>query len=1743
MYPLFEQVKALYDHCRFVDAYELTRDMWAEPDTVLSLSAPEVVLATRLAGSLGNGKFQRALSRFALATFPNDPIVRVYCRNDARLNTTVYELLRDFEANPDSGADDPEVQADWLGINAHLWGIVRGFDRARELLHKASRLGESDVYLTVTRGFVELMADNLEEALACAERAWDMEEPGGHVAALIGQVLTRRGRLSDAVEQLSAQAATTQSHNLLKCALWYTIAYAEREHDNRQTALATVKGLVDRLPSLTPLPDRAARNQELAFRLDVATLERDTDTMRSAAEALNSPYHRTVADALHANPDGGLIVAGFRPLWQRYNECLPTSIACVLNGTVDITEDDIAHDLTYGGTTQWQTMAWLRQRGVTVKPFLFTPDIARELLSADTAFVYLTEGDNWAHAMAAVGYDEATGELHVHDPSQPRRLHILMDKIAEYDGPFSPEALALVPDAESSRLDVIPDDAVRPVEMWYDYWCALGDAGLSKAGETADKLRVEFPDHPLSRRLHGIHLTNTGALAEALAIQEKLLQDYPASTQCRRDLLASLHRTRDSARVLDVLRGLVEMRRLPGLTDKPAYPAATHLVQFADHLSQSIDDCDQAEHYLSKALAHDPTCAEAYHVLGDLLARQGRHAESVLPFRLGSLLAMQNDHYARSTCDAIARARNPRHGIEFLRERVTQVGESTRTSGAWQVLIQALEDHGYPSEAIETMEEAAERYAGESGFQAFAVAFELRMGRIDRAETWLERLSQSGHEAWYRQAATDFHYQRGNWVEALGHAEARVALDSQDIDAFRAYCQLYANRHGLQASLDMAREAVDSHRNDEAFEEHYLELLGRANRPREQEAVLRQRIARNPRDGWAWNQLCHLLLDKLNVAAREDRPSLIAEVETCLQTCQRIEAGSPRLLALMARLADARGNTRDVFDMLFACLELEPSYAEAYSRILHACDKAMPEQRDDVIRRLEESLFSMQGQLSHSWALASALARRSGVRVAEEHVASWRRQRPDDPELTWTQAQLWLAYGHGKQDARRACESLEEEIRRFPNHYGLRLLLADAYALLQREDDEIAAYREILQRCPRESTARQQLSRVHALNGAIDEAEELLKQGIEIAPLAASAWHQYADLLQNTGRFEDMLDVLQRGVERMPEDISLRGRLIDVLLAAGMGDVAVRHARELVDIYPDGAYCLYLLGNALRQTSLADMQQVERVFRQALSHNARLPDAIEGLVRVMVSQHRNQEAHSLLDALPDDVRQDSDMRLLKARLHRIDGDKEEARGLVSALVGEQPGNVDGWWTLMDWLTQDEAWDDALRVLDEWPAVLHTNVELRVRRLDLLHDAGRPLRDLDAEWEELMRNFPEHETLNLVRFDALGADERWDEAGQLLVAYERFADDAPRFLARKTQLHIVRDELDSAVETAVRLCAAPPDGDEWPDDFVWDVVDEANLSVRLARGLVEALQQGKRVRGRSLIRAMRFFHATRDLFRIGFLRSLRYGLQNIPVSVRAHFELLDLLNTVAWDADLHINQVLEHLSDAGMAKQALGYSLTHRELYRGMPTVWQTVAMLMNNSGVRSSQVVEWMSNWREQPGLQMWGGTNYLMALTAKTSGVPRRDLPKLQHEAARDMLGSLSHDYTARYVATLYCEAALYLGQTDEFRDALQHYRTLLQDTDEGLWMHRDKIPTPWALLVLEQLLDARDEAETWRISREFANYVHRADFPFRSWWRLTEGKLSTPRRLLLALRVLVFNSRSRTVAKARSHELPGPT
>jgi len=1634
------ELKQLYDSNRFLDAFHQTSKYWKPSTSIHDLSVEELIFGGRLATRLGGGRLSRRLFRAAYARDPGNPRVRYFTNHARRQRSRLLDDLRFFEANPDLCAEDPEMQASWLASHAITWAFLRDFTSAHRCLERARSLQCRDGWVTSCESDVLGLEDRWLEALKAAELAWEINPGSPHAARSLSTSLLNLGRVQESAERLAAASENGQSYEVVHLACWYQCAVAETlAGDDRRSALDNALAFAERLPILAPLADRNPHRFFSRTRLDIAELADDHAEMERWAEEARIPFYRKMLANLRNNPEGLRIRLPFRRAIQKHEACLPTSLSSAL-ATLEqhFDPDAMASEITFGGTTEWAAGEWLEKQGFAVRFFVVTPDTATRLIKNGIGFVLTLEWDDNAHAVAAVGLDEAAGTLIIHDPMAYRTAEYLLEGFAKNRDPFGMKGMAVVPRDKAAFLDqLLPENDVAIMTAAQNHQRVLAVQGPTAAREIVADVAKKLPSHPGTRLLRSIQAAEDGHSGEALLGFQQLLNEFPNSPYLRFRLLEACRSRGNTALMRETLAGVVERGILPGVQSQQdwLFPPARYVSEYADMLRFSAETRQRANALLYGLIRRQPHSAEGWHVLGDVRWKERDMEGALLCFRIASCQAAGNEHYAYAYSDALARNQREQEGFSWLQSRVRKFGTSSRAVGTWITWIRSLEGWGHPDSALSACTEALSQHGSVPQLLGFVVPFLARMGRWQEAEEHLGNLEKTGNLPLFREAAVEFYRLRGELQRSIEHAEGWVREVPRYMPARYALVDLIRKRDGAQHAIQQtSRWLTDSPGHDELEELYYRQLAGESKHKKY--FLLFRRVKRNPEDGWAWRELAFLCMEDYERADSRRQTRLRARVLAVLAQCDRTATEDPATIRVHARWHQVGGRWTEAVAAFLDSIDRDPTNSYGYEQAWECSATFTAEQRREVWERIEPILLRSPGHLAIARETLPLLAQRFGVAVAEEAVARWNQLRPDDPEIVGSFADLLLEHGQGRTDAERAYSMLCPAVEHFPYHLGLRSSLVSTCRKLRKLTEAEAGLHEILRRHPDNTGARIQLAWVHELRGERDDARTLLEESGAKDPQNNQVSDALVQILIRHDLFDRAKAMIREVSERAPRDVNWRDRAIRLLLQCGDEAGAVAAARAGVSVYPRGAYLWFLLGSALNNLRrFARPGEIESCFRRAVELNPSFFHASDELSILLAEQRRYEDSEQVMLHIRTRIGNPAPAQGRLAWIHRQQGKTREALEEMSSAVRSQPWYVWGWNVLIDWLVEDRAWGQARELLGKIPEELRTNPQFRRQRLVVLEKAGLPVAELDAEWSGLLHDFPEELSLHLHRYDLLSEAKRLPEAHAVLNSFRPSDPDNLYYLARMVEVRVQEKKIEEAIDALQSILYAEAEASTWPVDYAWEALQKAQFVDRAYQQARRFLEKQRRPTPRAFF--ILCTHALEQAKTVKRIPQSRWASWFPDRGVKELLSLLQLADNSPWIDGAYRARAFDRLNSIGHCLLVINYWKKHRAEVEADVATWAETARALA-SLKRKGEAGQFMSSWRERRGISMWVVANYVGCLSAlRSSGL--KEILASSSDALRD----LPHDHCARYLAHARAEACALLGDKQGLRETWDQYRS----------------------------------------------------------------------------------------------------
>lgn len=1648
--------QSLYDSHRFLDLYGQTYKYWDSSTDIDTLSIDALVLGARLASRLGGQRLSRWLLRRALQRAPGNPQVRYYARYLNLPRVSFLDKLKAFIANPDIGGSDDALRAFWHASFAHTWAMLRDFDRAYDCLRIAHESAPGDSWVLSLESGVYGIADRWSDALLSAERALEVDPGAPFAVRHLGMALLNLGRAEEAAARLFVEAESSQSYELVINACWHQCAFAEiLNGEQRRFALNRAGELASRLPSLMPLADRETRRSIAHTNLDIADLADDYEGIERWSGEVGSPFHQIALANFARNIEGKRIRLPFRRAIQKHQACVPTSIEAAMsaNGMI-ISADEMAADITFGGTYGWAAADWLRSRGYHVRFFSAIPDIAVKLIRNNIAFVIALDGEDSGHSVAVVGLDERAETLLVHDPDAFRSSEYLFTALDPLAGPLGIRGMAAVRPEHASLLDSLLPSESEVVEAAQEYYKQSLLHGSSASRQVVDDLLHQFPSHPGSKFLESMQLLEDGQVGQALSRLKELLRDHPNSPAVRVQFFAACRALGNSALLRQALKDIVEAGKLPGLEARQdwVYPPDRYIYEYADLLRCSTETLQRAESLLLGIIQRQWTSAGAWHNLADLLWEKQDRQSSLLCYRISACLAENDEHFARAYADALAGEKQEEEGFQWLESRVRRFQNTSHSASTWLSWIGTLETRGYPQRAISACNEVLAQENVSAEILSFAVPFLARMGEWTRAQIELERLQKAGLPCAFYEASTRFHQMRGDLQNAAQSAKAWVLELPRSIDARNVLLDIVSAQDGNEAAVLLSRQWMCKNRNHEDFETAYCTQLDRAAAPKWKKfSVLLRRLKRNPEDAWAWREVAFDCLYEYDLSDTRRRKRLEPRILRFLAECNRTSAGAVQTVRAHALWAEFRGDWNASVALSLDSIALAPESFYSYQRAWECSSRMRAEEREALWSRMESMFSNSSGSLSIARDVVSLIADRFGLAAAEKSVESLRTAHPEDPDALNAAANLLIDYGQGRSDAARATGMLEPAVLRYPFHSGLRMALANAYRRAGRDAEAEGVLTEIALRHPDNSSAKIQLAWIRHRKGGEQSPNEILDEAMSAEPQNSSLLDARVQILIDKADYGQAIQCIEKGLLQRPRDVTWRKSALTLFVQCGAAEKAVRAARIGVEIYPFGAYLWLLLGRTLNEMrQYAQIGEIEGYLRKSLQLNHTLFEAAELLSMLLAEQGQYDQASKIMLDIEPFMPNPFPARGRLAWICRQQGKKNEAIASMTSILADAPWYGWGWDVLMNWLEEDAAWDQSRRLFLEIPPSMYANPSFRHGRLLLLEKAEVDATQLNEEWDRLLRDFPEDLALHLKRYDILEEALRWKDAAAVIDDIECIEPHNPFVLARRCAILSHEGAKNAALEIALRICFLSGEEYIWPSNKVWDIALSAGFAKDLSLQFKQRLVAGNKPALNAFSRMASY--TLRDATK-------RINQSHIAIwfprgGARELVGYIKKLSKTPWDSSEYRGLIYSLFCDYGYDRLVAKLSAQAGSAEVTSVNEWSQIGRAFIGARLYADGR-KFFRKWRERTGVAMWMATNYVLSLSCF-----QHDQLQERYDSTRDALAGLPHDHCAKYLTHVQAEACALLGDKEKFLECWTSYSRYLDGKvkEEEYFRPRDR-------------------------------------------------------------------------------------
>jgi hypothetical protein len=432
--------------------------------------------------------------------------------------------------------------------------------------------------------------------------------------------------------------------------------------------------------------------------------------------------------------------------------------------------------------------------------------------------------------------------------------------------------------------------------------------------------------------------------------------------------------------------------------------------------------------------------------------------------------------------------------------------------------------------------------------------------------------------------------------------------------------------------------------------------------------------------------------------------------------------------------------------------------------------------------------------------------------------------------------------------------------------------------------------------------------------------------------------------------------------------------------------------------------------------------------------------------------------------------------------HRQQGKKREARDEMASTVRAYPWYLWGWSFLVDWLVDDQAWEQARDLLGKckMPEELRTNPQFRRQRLIALEKAGLSVLELDAEWSGLLRDFPEELPLHLHRYDVLREANRVPEAHAVLNSVVPSEPDNPYYLARLVEVRAEEKKPEDAIAAMQRIFYAEAEISAWPADYAWEAFKKAQFAERAYDAARRSLEKQLRPTPRAffVLCSQALEHARTEKK----IPQSRWASWFPDRGVKELLTLLSFADRSPWINGAYRAKALDRLNSVGHYRLVIKYWKKYKGEVEQDVSSWSETGRALVSLG-RRSEARTLLSSWRERHGVSMWVIANYVGCFSA----VWPSDLKEIVATSG-DALRDLPHDHCARYLAHVKAEGCALLRDKRGLRETWDQYRSYFDCKENSSeWFEDRRRPLltdiPMMVRFLEQNQSGQYRRAVWRV------------------------------------------------------------
>jgi pentatricopeptide repeat protein len=742
---------------------------------------------------------------------------------------------------------------------------------------------------------------------------------------------------------------------------------------------------------------------------------------------------------------------------------------------------------------------------------------------------------------------------------------------------------------------------------------ALQRGERNEALAAIESLRKTQPETPEALlELAGL-LMAAGESLETVWLLQDAVERFPDRDDLRLALAAS---------ALEVSNASLARRVVAGIgQDSEHHPAALVLLARAElelgNLAGALVMLEQAE-------ARYPERPEArlFRITTLVTERRYEEAERALAEARASLALVgpvEKDPARAQAREALRRiaiqlySRQASEGKDetALERLLVLVAEDPSDGMAWQAAIHALNRAGRGAEALERLEAAVEQDPDRLVLYGPLASVYARQGRVDDAEALLEQLVERSKSASAYLVLASFQARRGDEEATFVTYAAALAAIPDEPELHRYYAEALL-------SFDRVAEA-------RAAAERYW--IAEPDAPLGE--YLRARLDLAEGDADSAKRRLEKVLPLLDQAATQFWLGAALEAAGDRQGARRRyglaqtrDRSDPAPAFALMRLAEARGDWKDVFNQSRTILAGAPGSYEAWAALIIALSELG--QAADAEKAADRALKVLPKRSELHTLRARALSAQGRV---DESLAALDRAGADDPVV---EAQRVVALGIGGRVEEGLARS-EIALSSHPESAELHAARAALLFQLGRADEGSSATDRAVALDPDDPRPLRTRCQFRAATGRLDAALADCRTYLELRPDDSGVHFMHGVVLAGAGKTEPAIAAYRRAAELDPDAFAPRNNLAELLAAQGDLEGALAVAQDAFAIDGENPYVLDTLGFLYLKKGLAE--RAVSLLEDAHRGAPQIPEVGIHLAMAYGQAGRGEDAQRLLGEL------------------------------------------------------------------------------------------------------------------------------------------------------------------------------------------------------------------------------------------------------------------------------------------------------------------------------------------------------------------------------------------------------------------------------------------------------------------------------------------------------------------------------